>query len=145
MQESCTYGSVRGAPSNGRPYRNQCALSSPTARAWSRPPDLAVSGGALNGHLTTPIGGRPATPRLTRREDRSAHPTIGIREQIAAVVKPRWSNSSSHRRQARSDQRRCGVVVDKGILDDRGPVNHQWLMHSVVTSIRIDPYELLRP
>ena len=22
MQESCTYGSVRGAPSNGRPYRN---------------------------------------------------------------------------------------------------------------------------
>ena len=50
----------------------QCALSSPTARPWSRPPDLAVSGGALNGHLTTPIGGRPATPRLTRREDRSA-------------------------------------------------------------------------
>jgi len=50
----------------------QCALSSPTARPWSRPPYLAVSGGALNGHLTTPIGGRPATPRLTRREDRSA-------------------------------------------------------------------------
>ena len=22
MQESCKYGSVRGAPSNGRPYRN---------------------------------------------------------------------------------------------------------------------------
>ena len=22
MQDSCTYGSVRGAPSNGRPYRN---------------------------------------------------------------------------------------------------------------------------
>jgi hypothetical protein len=22
MQESCTYGSMRGAPSNGRPYRN---------------------------------------------------------------------------------------------------------------------------
>ena len=22
IQESCTYGSVRGAPSNGRPYRN---------------------------------------------------------------------------------------------------------------------------
>ena len=50
----------------------QCALSSPTERPWSRPPDLAVSGGALNGHLTTPIGGRPATLRLTRREDRSA-------------------------------------------------------------------------
>jgi len=65
-------------------FRFRNALSSPTARAWSRPPDLAVSGGALNG-LTTPIGGRPATPRLTR-EDRSAHPTIGIREQIAAVL-----------------------------------------------------------
>jgi|HubBroStandDraft_6_1064221.scaffolds.fasta_scaffold177061_2 hypothetical protein len=23
MQESCTYGSVRGAPSNGCPYRNR--------------------------------------------------------------------------------------------------------------------------
>src|SRR6516162_9758042 len=23
MQESCTYGTVRGAPSNGRPYRNR--------------------------------------------------------------------------------------------------------------------------
>jgi hypothetical protein len=23
MQESCTYGSVRGAPRNGRPYRNR--------------------------------------------------------------------------------------------------------------------------
>ena len=23
MQESCTYGSVRGAPSNGRSYRNR--------------------------------------------------------------------------------------------------------------------------
>ena len=27
MQESCTYGSMRGAPSNGRPYRNRCTLS----------------------------------------------------------------------------------------------------------------------
>ena len=59
----------RGVDSN---FRFRDALSSPTARPWSRPPDLAVSGGALNGHLTTPIGGRPATPRLTRREDRSA-------------------------------------------------------------------------
>ena len=23
MRESCTYGSMRGAPSNGRPYRNR--------------------------------------------------------------------------------------------------------------------------
>jgi hypothetical protein len=34
----------------------QCALSSPTARPWSRPPDLAVSGGALNGHLIPTSG-----------------------------------------------------------------------------------------
>jgi hypothetical protein len=27
MQESCTYGSVRGAPSNGRPYRDPRATS----------------------------------------------------------------------------------------------------------------------
>jgi len=30
MQESCTYGSVRGAPSNGRPYRNR-------QEKWSMP------------------------------------------------------------------------------------------------------------
>ena len=29
MQESCTYGSVRGAPSNGRPYRNHVGLGNP--------------------------------------------------------------------------------------------------------------------
>src|SRR6516165_12774157 len=28
MQESCTYGSMRGAPSNGRPYRNRCPADS---------------------------------------------------------------------------------------------------------------------
>src|SRR5207244_1549385 len=36
------------------------------------PPDSAMRGGSLNGRLTTPIGGGPATARLTRREDRSA-------------------------------------------------------------------------
>ena len=30
MQESCTYGSVRGAPSNGRPYRHR-------QEKWSMP------------------------------------------------------------------------------------------------------------
>ena len=28
MRESCTYGSVRGAPSNGRPYRDEGARQS---------------------------------------------------------------------------------------------------------------------
>ena len=50
----------------------QCALSSPTARPLVAPPDSAMSSGSLNGRLTTPIGGGPATARLTRREDRSA-------------------------------------------------------------------------
>jgi NAD(P)-dependent dehydrogenase (short-subunit alcohol dehydrogenase family) len=29
MQESCTYGSVRGAPSNGCPYRNPGIIKTP--------------------------------------------------------------------------------------------------------------------
>ena len=34
MQESCTYGSVRGAPSNGRPYRNRCLASANSVGAF---------------------------------------------------------------------------------------------------------------
>ena len=49
----------------------RCALIANSA-ALVAPPDSAVSGGSLNGRLTTPIGSGPATARLTRREDRSA-------------------------------------------------------------------------
>src|ERR1700719_4289984 len=49
----------------------RCALIANSA-ALVAPPDSAVSGGSLNGRLRTPIGGGPATARLTRREDRSA-------------------------------------------------------------------------
>jgi hypothetical protein len=49
----------------------RCALIANCA-ALVAPPDSAVRGGSLNGRLTTPIGGGPATARLTRREDRSA-------------------------------------------------------------------------
>jgi hypothetical protein len=34
MQESCTYGSVRGAPSNGRPYRDPRSGIAILAQAW---------------------------------------------------------------------------------------------------------------
>src|SRR5712692_3140873 len=40
MRESCTYGSVRGAPSNGRPYRNRRAfitLLGGAATLWAFP------------------------------------------------------------------------------------------------------------
>src|SRR6266511_3288537 len=39
MRESCTYGSVRGAPSNGRPYRDRrevLKILGGAAVAWSR-------------------------------------------------------------------------------------------------------------
>ncbi len=39
MRESCTYGSVRGAPSNGRPYRDRCRVGKIvccTVAAWAR-------------------------------------------------------------------------------------------------------------
>ena len=49
----------------------RCALIANSA-ALVAPPDSVVRGGSLNGRLTTPIGGGPATARLTRREDRSA-------------------------------------------------------------------------
>ena len=41
MQESCTYGSMRGAPSNGRPYRNRCGRATESGRPSVAPPDSA--------------------------------------------------------------------------------------------------------
>jgi hypothetical protein len=37
MRESCTYGSVRGAPSNGRPYRDRQNPALPSIARVSRP------------------------------------------------------------------------------------------------------------
>src|SRR6516162_7776112 len=89
----------------------QCALSSPTERPWSRPPDLAVSGGALNGHLTTPIGGRPATRRLTRREDRSAQLRRGPEDLVIGrqrTIGFLTGSASSVVRTARAELRSLG-------------------------------------
>jgi hypothetical protein len=57
----------RGLDSN---FRFRDALSSPTAWPRFAPPDSAVSGGSLNGRLTTRSVGGPVIARLTRREDR---------------------------------------------------------------------------
>jgi len=86
-------------------------LSSPTERPWSRPPDLAVSGGALNGHLTTPIGGRPATRRLTRREDRSAQLRRGPEDLVIGrqrTIGFLTGSASSVVRTARAELRSLG-------------------------------------
>jgi hypothetical protein len=37
MPELGTYGSVRGAPSNGRPYRDRCACGAPAATVDNAP------------------------------------------------------------------------------------------------------------
>ena len=37
MPESGTYGSERGAPSNGRPYRDRCACGAPAASVDNAP------------------------------------------------------------------------------------------------------------
>jgi hypothetical protein len=53
MQESCTYGSVRGAPSNGRPYRNRAmqarlkAKIAASAACRRRSSEAAVGGHQL--------------------------------------------------------------------------------------------------
>jgi hypothetical protein len=36
MRKSCTYGSERGAPSNGRPYRDRRELSASKKAPWNR-------------------------------------------------------------------------------------------------------------
>ena len=69
MQESCTYGSVRGAPSNGRPYRNlevltvgivPCRLRG--AFHASLPKTKFAADSALEG-----AGFEPSVPRQERR------------------------------------------------------------------------------
>ena len=42
MRESRTYGSVRGALSNGRPYRDRSAIRESSRRACQAVPDFAV-------------------------------------------------------------------------------------------------------
>ena len=59
MQESCTYGSMRGAPSNGRPYRNlKMALI-----------DGASDGAAhIGGHYTKVLADANSVACLRERE-----------------------------------------------------------------------------
>ncbi len=44
MPESGTYGSVRGAPSNGRPYRDRCAYGAPATCPQPSTTELSKTG-----------------------------------------------------------------------------------------------------
>jgi hypothetical protein len=53
MPESGTYGSVRGAPSNGRPYRDRCACGAPAATVDNAPAKRpALPTAAAFAHMT---------------------------------------------------------------------------------------------
>ncbi len=43
MRESRSYGSVRGAPGNGRPYRDHSADALTAAVLWARSPALILA------------------------------------------------------------------------------------------------------
>jgi hypothetical protein len=49
MRESCTYGSARGVPSNGHPYRNLHLRGKPAAACWQGVAPCDVSGFAACG------------------------------------------------------------------------------------------------
>jgi hypothetical protein len=51
MRESRTYGSERGAPSNGRPYRDLGVYSQPSRLIEGRLPETVPLGGAGSGFL----------------------------------------------------------------------------------------------
>jgi hypothetical protein len=71
MRESCTYGSMRGAPSNGRPYRNrQRRHPSPTA-GWSRKPRRRPRDYRAWPRRDSPGGDQRA--RLGRKQGLGAH------------------------------------------------------------------------
>ena len=81
MQESCTYGTVRGAPSNGRPYRHRqmgnaftgAAPSSGASRAMRKVAQPCRAASARIG-ATLPSARQPASSsgaRSTRPHTRS--------------------------------------------------------------------------
>ena len=59
MRESCTYGSVRGARGNARPYRDQrnhnlCCTAYVSLWHWAAPPGRQLSRRVLDGNRTIP-------------------------------------------------------------------------------------------
>jgi hypothetical protein len=65
MQESCPYGSVRGAPSNGRPYRNPAELFTGAVPDVVMAHYLIQDHGFLDSFLTL-LGGALATADTSR-------------------------------------------------------------------------------
>ncbi len=100
MRESRTYGSVRGAPSNGRPYRDRLAVGQPEQdRRWMRsPPRRPAAGRLFDGSRCGKLcsssvhpghGGRPLPGNATAEQS--------IEAMEAGMVAARETKSSANR------------------------------------------------
>ena len=83
---------IRGPATPTRSRTLPAVASSIADTRWKCGRQFLWRGGSLNGRLTTPIGGGPATARLTRREDRSAQPGCGPENLV--IGRPLEGNSS---------------------------------------------------
>ena len=88
MQESCTYGSVRGAPSNGRPYRNREAA----------------------GILVISVSFAPTFPRAGSQAS-----DMSRRRKLGRVTRDRWFESGSLQRRVEQPHRRR-LELENGLL-----------------------------
>ena len=86
MQESCPYGSVRGAPSNGCPYRNRELIS-----AGGRNPAASGSTSALDGATRAQLGGAERTVARKWRKT-GIFPPFRDAPRVKSVV---WRNQVS--------------------------------------------------
>ena len=97
MRESCTYGSVRGAPSNGRPYRDRREF-------------IAMLGGAASAWPIAARAQQPAMPVIGFMSARSPADSVhllaafrqglgdwGFVERQNVAVEYRWAHGDYHR------------------------------------------------
>jgi hypothetical protein len=82
MPESGTYGSVRGALSNERPYRDKIAHSAAAELVAGLTGDFAHAVGPIR--ITAWANRRRCLSELRRRTRRFAHPTISAGQYLDA-------------------------------------------------------------